>query len=134
MPAISGNTPDLSRSPPWETSGQWLVCEGAATAVPAASVPPGLPIGAVLGQVTATGAYTLCDPAVSPADGSQVPVAILASQASAGPPASPATVYPAGTFNTARLFYSANWTLPLLMAALASAGIQTRTPRHGLFR
>ncbi len=128
MPAITSNTPDLSQVSPWALTGAWLTCEGQPTAVPAASVPPGLPVGAVLGVVAATGAFTLCDPAVSPPDGSQTPAAILASQAVAGPPAAPATVYTGGTFNTTRLFWSGNWSPPLLMAALGQAGFNTRTP------
>ena len=137
MPTITGNTPDLSQLPPWATSGQWLTCEGPAPTAPAASVPPGLPVGSVLGVVTATGAYTLCDPAVSPPDGSQVPSAILASYYQAGPPPVPATVYTGGTFSTPRLFYSANWTLAGVMSALGQAGFGTRTPaavsRGGIF-
>ena len=133
MPAIAGNAPDLSQFPAWQLSGQWLTCEGQPTAIPASSVPSGLPVGSVLGVVTATGAYTLCDPAVNPQDGSQVPAAILASQAVTGSAPVPAMVYAGGTFSTPRLFYSANWSLPVLMSALAQAGFGTRTPHAGIF-
>ena len=133
MPAIAGNAPDLSQIPAWQLSGQWLACEGPAPTAPAASVPPGLPVGSVLGVVTATGAYTLCDPAVNPQDGSQVPAAILASQAVTGSAPVPAMVYAGGTFSTPRLFYSANWSVPALIAAMKQAGFSTRTPHAGIF-
>ena len=133
MPAISGNAPDLSVFPTWQLSGQWLAVGSTPAPVPAASVPPGLPIGAVLGLVAATGAYTLCDPAVTPVDGSQVPAAVLASQASLGPPATPAMVWPVGQFSTPRLFYSNNWSLAALIAAMGQAGLLARTPPAGIF-
>ena len=127
MPAITSNTPDLSQIPAWQYSGQWLAIAGTPAPVSVAAVPPGLPVGSVLGVVTSTGAYVLCDPNVSPPDGSQVPAAILASQAVIGPPAVQPTVWPSGTFSLSRLFYNANWSVPALVAAMKQVGIYART-------
>lgn len=132
MPAISSSTPDLSGFPPWQYSGANLVVGGPLTPQTVATVIGTLPIGAVLGVVSASGAYTLCDPNVSPPDGSQAPAAILANPGSAGPPTVSPAVYLVGQFNTECLFYSANWSVSALIAALKQAGILARTPRSGI--
>ena len=132
MPAITSSTPDLSQIPAWQYSGQWLAIAGTPAPVSVAAVPSGLPVGSVLG-VTTAGAYVLCDPNVSPPDGSQVPAAILASQAVTGPPAVQPTVWPGGTFSLPRLFYSANWSVPALISAMGQAGLLVRSPRPAIF-
>ena len=133
MPAITTTT-DLTAFPAWQTGGHNLVAGAGVVTAPVASVAPGLPLGAVLGVVTATGAYVLCDPLVNPPDGSQTPVAVLASQASAGPPPVQATVYTAGPLATKALFYLSNWTVGALAAALNQAGIFLRNPSIGPLR
>lgn len=62
--------------------------------------------GAVLGKVTASGKYVLCDKAA--VDGSQVPVAILAEAVDATAADVNAEVYLSGAFNEGKLVFAAN--------------------------
>ncbi len=77
--------------------------------------------GTVLGVVTATGDYVLS--VATAADGSQVPVAILADDADASAGAVVAPAYLTGEFNSNRMTYDASWTLAALQAALLKSSI-----------
>lgn len=80
-----------------------------------------LPRGAVLGQVTASGAYILSVKTAN--DGSQVPSAILAesTDATAGPVGTAG--YLGGEFNASALTIDATWNVGAVKTALRTAGI-----------
>ena len=103
MPTIPSATPDPSALPAY-LAADHLIVEGPLTPVQVASIGGALPRGAVLGQVTAGGGYVLCDPTVTPPDGSQTPIAILADPGNAGLGVQP-TVYLVGTFNLEWLLF-----------------------------
>lgn len=81
--------------------------------LPVATIPVTISSGAnvaqyaVLGQVTATGEYKLCD--LAAVDGSQVPRAIAAQPALAASADVVAPVYIAGFFNVAALVWHASF-------------------------
>lgn len=78
--------------------------------------------GAVLGEVTATGEYVLSVAAA--VDGSQVPAAILATEAvDASAAAKGAGAYVTGQFNAANLTFGTGHTAASTRAALRDAGI-----------
>ena len=81
-----------------------------------------LPRGAVLGKITASGKYTLCDSAAS--DGSQAPVCILAEDcdASAGDKAS-VPVYLSGEFAETSVSFGGTDTADIHRAALRDLNI-----------
>jgi hypothetical protein len=72
--------------------------------------------GTVLGQITATGAYTLS--VKTAVDGSQNPSAILADQANAAAGSVTAGAYVMGEFNQNRLIFDPSWTLAQLQTAM----------------
>ncbi|ECY3258276.1 head decoration protein [Salmonella enterica subsp. enterica serovar Alachua] len=80
--------------------------------------------GTVLGQVTATGAYTLS--VATAQDGSETPTAILADQADATASDVSAGVYLMGEFNGTRMIYDKSWTLDKLKVALRPSSIFVR--------
>lgn len=77
--------------------------------------------GAVLGQITATGNYISC--VKNAADGSQVPVAVLADAADASGGAVVAGVYLTGEFNSNAMSWDASWTVATLKPAMRAQGI-----------
>lgn len=77
--------------------------------------------GAVLGKITASGKYTLCDSAA--VDGSQAPVAILAEACDASAADQPAVVYLSGAFNEGKLVFTAPDTAATHRAALRALNI-----------
>lgn len=77
--------------------------------------------GAVLGRITASGEYTLSIAAAT--DGSQVPVAILATAAAAASADAEALIYESGDFNAAALIFGAGHTAASTRATLRDGGI-----------
>jgi hypothetical protein len=79
--------------------------------------------GAILGKITLSGKYILCDSAVNPADGSQVPVCILAEAIDATAADKQAQVYLSGAFNETKLTYGGADTADTHRAALRDLNI-----------
>ena len=77
--------------------------------------------GAVLGQITASGKYTLSLSAA--ADGSQTPVAILSEDTDATAADKEAEVYTTGDFNKDALILGTGHTLASIEAGLADRSI-----------
>jgi len=77
--------------------------------------------GALLGKITATGKYALCDSAAS--DGSQAPLAILAEDADASAADAQATVYLSGAFNENAVTFGGTDTADTHRAALRDLNI-----------
>lgn len=77
--------------------------------------------GALLGKVTASGAYVLSVAAAE--DGSQTPVAVLADDVNASAAADGAVVYEAGHFEGRHLTYGAGHTADSVRAGLRTLGI-----------
>lgn len=82
--------------------------------------------GALLGQVTAGGAYVLS--ASAAADGSQAPKAILAEDVDATAAAKEAVVYLAGDFNANAITYGTGHTAASVIDGLRDLNIYLYTP------
>lgn len=74
-----------------------------------------LPLGAVLGQITATDEYVLSDASAS--DGSEVPCAVLAESVNSSQDVVQAIVYLTGEFNGHALTLGAGHTLETVVTA-----------------
>jgi len=77
--------------------------------------------GTLLGRVTATGAFTISDDSAS--DGSEVPVAVLATDADASAGDVTAAVYIAGDFDDGKVIYGGNHTADSVRWTLAGRSI-----------
>jgi hypothetical protein len=131
MPAITSNTPDPTTLPAYLTN-PWIACAG--TGGPqAATIGEGtlLP-GCVLGQVTSTGYFVLCDrtpvAGAPQTDGRQIPVAVLASVAVPAT-STPAMIWTAGSFRTPYLLWHSSWSQQDIVNALHLAGLFCFTGR-----
>lgn len=82
--------------------------------------------GAVLGVVTAGGAFKLSASAAS--DGSQTPVAVLAHDTDATAAAAETLVYERGDFNQAAMTFGVGHTADSVRAALRTVGITIIKP------
>lgn len=82
--------------------------------------------GTVLGQITATGKYTISTSAAS--DGSQNPSAILAEDTNASSADKNTVAYFEGTFNENALILGAGFTIAVVRPALRLLGIYTDIP------
>ena len=139
MPQISADSPTAGEVPPWLNGSRGYVADGllvvnrAAAPIAATLVPGSLPRGAVLGKITVSGIYALCD--ATQTDGRQVPAAVLAGVADARTNRS-ATVYLSGSptpnvYDTNYLLWHSSWSLPALGAAMATAGLPVITRGFG---
>lgn len=86
--------------------------------------------GAVLGIVTASGKYRLCDADTPATDGSQDPKAILVEDVDAsGGDVTDAPIYLAGEFNENKLTMKASTTIAQIKAALRALSIFIKSAR-----
>lgn len=76
-----------------------------------------MPVGTILGRVTANGRHVPCNPLAR--DGSQDPVAVLAEPVAAGWADVSAMAYGTGEFNAGALVFHHNWSPEALQAAMA---------------
>ena len=129
MPQLSGDNPAPSERPGYLAGATGEVLEdlfliGKPGLTRASLVPGNQPRGSVLGLVTASGLYALSDPTAS--DGRQTPTAVLVRVANLATGQS-AMIATGGQFNSRYLFWSQNWTLAALSAALNANGITAQT-------
>jgi len=82
--------------------------------------------GALLGRVTATGAYVLSAAAAS--DGSQAPVAVLVHDTDATAAATETLIYERGDFNVAAMTFGAGHSIDSTRDALRDGGIYLIKP------
>jgi hypothetical protein len=82
--------------------------------------------GAVLGKITASGKYVLCNSAGTD-DGSRTPVAVLAEDADASSADVQAVVYLSGAFNAAACTFGGTDTAATHRAALRDVNIYLKT-------
>lgn len=82
--------------------------------------------GTVLGQVSATGAYKICSKTA--ADGSEIPVAVLADDADASAGDVSGAVYLGGRFDGERLIVDPSWTVAELVDRMRPLGIVINLP------